>query len=197
MEEPAGRLTVPVRLQLGTPVRCIDGPGGELCGLVIDPATRRVTHLVVEPHHHHALARLVPIELADAEQSLRCTIEELHGLPPVAESEYVGVALPGDGDSGLGTNAGWDDPHVLVTYDAVPQGEIKVRRRSPVTSADGHFLGHVDALVVQADGQMKDLVLDRGHGWSGRRVTIPGDGVERLEADSVTLKLTKAAVRHL
>ena len=197
MEEPAGRLTVPMRLQLGTPIRCIDGPGGELCDVVINAATRRVTHLVVEPHHHHALARLVPIELADADQSLRCTIEELHGLAPVAESEYVGVALPGDGGGDLGTNAGWDDPHVLVTYDTVPQGEIEVGRRSPVTSADGHFLGHVDALVVDADGRVKELVLDRGHGWAGRRVTIPIGAVERLATDSVTLKLTKAAVRHL
>jgi sporulation protein YlmC with PRC-barrel domain len=186
-----------MRLQLGTPVRCIDGPGGELCDLVINAATRRVTHLVVEPHHHHALARLVPIELADSDLSLRCTIEELHGMVSVTESDYLGVALPGDGYTDLGTNPGWDDPHVLVTYDAVPQGEIEVRRRSPVTSADGHYLGHVDALVVDADGRVEELVFDRGHGWSGRRVTIPIDGVERLEADSVTLKLTKAAVRHL
>ena len=197
MEEPAGRLTVRMRLQLGTPVRCIDGPGGELCDVVINAATRRVTHLVVEPHHHHALARLVPIELADGDLSLRCTIEELHGLAQVEESEYVGVALPGDGYADLGANPGWDDPHVLVTYDAVPSGEIEIRRRSPVTSADRHYLGHVDALVVDADGRVEELELDRGHGWSGRRVTIPIDGVERLEPDSVTLKLTKAAVRHL
>ena len=53
-----------MRLHLGAGVF---GPEGEICvlaDLVVDPASHRVTHLVVEPRHHPTLARLVPIELA-------------------------------------------------------------------------------------------------------------------------------------
>jgi sporulation protein YlmC with PRC-barrel domain len=194
-------------LQLGIPVRCTDGPCGELGDVVIDPATRRVTHLVVEPHHGHALARLVPIEQADVDPSgeansapslsLRCTSDELHLLTQVEESAYVGVALPGDGHTDLSANPGWDDPHVLIPYDTVPSGEAEIRRRSAVTSADGHHLGHVDALVVDAGHKLTELVFERRRGWAVRRVTIPIDAIARVEADSVTLNLTKAAVRAL
>ncbi len=39
-----------MRLDLGSPVRCTDDAFGELADVVIDPETRRVTHLVVQPH---------------------------------------------------------------------------------------------------------------------------------------------------
>lgn len=194
-------------LQLGIPVRCTDGPCGELGDVVINRATRRVTHLVVEPHHEHALARLVPIKLADVDSSgdatstsslsLRCTREVLHGLTPVAHSTYVGVPLPGDGYSDLAMDPGWDDPHVLVTYDTVPSGEAEITRGSAVRSADGHHLGQVDALAVDTNHRVRQLLFDRRRGWTVRRVAIPIDAVARLETDSVTLNLTKAAVRAL
>ena len=68
---------------------------GELADVVIDPTTKRVTHLVVQPHHEHGQARLVPIELAEGgdegqpEISLRCTVEEVRRARARA-----GVRLP-------------------------------------------------------------------------------------------------------
>ena len=55
-----------MRLQLGTQVCCTDEDFGELADIVIDPIERTVTHLVVQPHRQHHLARLVPITLASA-----------------------------------------------------------------------------------------------------------------------------------
>ena len=52
-----------MRLDIGTTVRCSDTALGELADIVIDPTTRRVTHLVVEPHHGIYARRLVPIAL--------------------------------------------------------------------------------------------------------------------------------------
>jgi len=40
-----------MRVDLGTPVRCSDATLGELADIVIDPATRRIAPLVVEPRH--------------------------------------------------------------------------------------------------------------------------------------------------
>ena len=42
-----------------------DGYRGEVLAVVVDPAARTVTHLVVEPHGRAGLARLVPLDLAD------------------------------------------------------------------------------------------------------------------------------------
>src|SRR4029453_3152569 len=83
-----------VRLELGSPVNCSDGPFGELADVVIDPTKRRVTHLVVEPHGDHGKSRLVPIELASeagesAAISLGCSLEEAGKLEHVEEYAYI------------------------------------------------------------------------------------------------------------
>src|SRR6478672_672397 len=96
----------PTRLELGCPVRCTDGPFGELADIVVDPVTRRVTHLVVHPHQHAGTAHLIPVELAEsgdgAEISLTCTAEAAAGYPSVSEASFLRL-------EGLApTDADWD-----------------------------------------------------------------------------------------
>jgi sporulation protein YlmC with PRC-barrel domain len=207
-----------MRLELGTPVRCSDDLFGELADVVIDPTRRRVTHLVVQPHHRHRLARLIPVELAEAAQneiSLRCTVEEVRRLAPVQEYAYlrlgefplddpdwdIGIeevlALPYYGGSALGGYADDPDPHVGLSYDRVPKGEIEIRRSSAVTSADGHHLGHVDGFVIDDEEQVAEIVLERGHLWGRREVTIPIGAVAKVESDAVTLSISRDDVGAL
>ena len=204
-----------MRIELGASVRCEDDVLGELADVVIDPTTKRVTHLVVQPHHDDGPARLVPIDLAQEgdgqEISLHCTMEEVRRLAPAHELSYLRLGEfpvddpdwdmgvqevlampyyePGLGPSGYSEDAG-------VIYDRVPKGEVEVRRASAVTSADGHHLGHVDGFVVDGE-QITHLVLERGHLWGRREVTIPIGAVEEVETDAVTLGLTKDEVGGL
>ena len=89
-----------MRLELGTPVRCTDKAYGELADVVIDPLSKRVTHLVVRPTNQEVLeTRLVPIELADggderSEISLRCSVDEVNALEPVQEYAYLRLGAP-------------------------------------------------------------------------------------------------------
>jgi sporulation protein YlmC with PRC-barrel domain len=208
-----------MRLELGTPVRCTDDTFGELADVVIDPISKRLTHLVVRPRHQEGEApRLVPVELAEggeeeSEISLRCTVDEVNRLEPVQEFAYlrldefpvedpnwdVGVqdvlAMPyyeGDplGLPSYNTNVG-------MTYDRVPKGEVEIRRSSAVTSADGHGLGEVDGFLVDGEGQITHFILERGHLWGRREVTIPIGAVATVETDAVTLSLSKDEVGAL
>jgi len=52
-------------LVIGSEAVGSDGYRGEVLAVVVDPAARTVTHLVVEPHGRAGLARLVPLELAE------------------------------------------------------------------------------------------------------------------------------------
>ena len=52
-------------LVIGSDAVGSDGYRGEMLAVVVDPAARTVTHLVVEPHGRAGLARLVPLDLAD------------------------------------------------------------------------------------------------------------------------------------
>src|SRR5581483_8271054 len=54
-----------MQLELGTRIECADETFGKLVDVVIDPTSRRVTHLVVERDRDSWLAQLVPVELAE------------------------------------------------------------------------------------------------------------------------------------
>jgi len=211
-----------VRLDLGSPVRCADEAFGELADVVIDPTTRRVTHLVVQPDRPSEPARLVPVERArggeEAEGTilLDATVAEISRLESVRESAYlrlgefpvedprweIGVeemlALPYYQDlDGIGAEPLSYDDHVVWQYDRIPKGEVEMRRASPVTSSDGHHLGHVDGFVVDGEDHIGHLVLEHGHLWGKREVVIPIGAVASVETDSVVLSLTKDAVGAL
>jgi sporulation protein YlmC with PRC-barrel domain len=210
-----------MRLELGRPVRCTDDVFGELADVVIDPITKRVTHLVVQPRHPHGLSRLVPVELAAASEetqpeiSLRCTVEEVRRLAPIQEFAFLRLdefpvndpdwdigtedvlAMPYFGESGVGVYSAQLDPHVGISYDRVPKGEVEIRRSSHVTSSDGHDVGHVDGFLVDQDEQITHLVLEHGHLWGRREITIPIAAVRKVETDAVTLSLSKDEVGAL
>jgi hypothetical protein len=86
---------------------------------------------------------------------------------------------------------------LTVMYDRIPKGEVEIRRASDVYSAEGHHLGHVDGLLVDRDEHITHLVLERGHLWGRREVTIPIGAAAKVETDDVTLSLTKDEVAAL
>jgi sporulation protein YlmC with PRC-barrel domain len=211
-----------MRLELGTSIRCTDGELGELADLVIDPTTKRVTHLVVRPEHPSGPTRLVPVararpgeEKEEKEISLDCTVEDALKCESVQEVAYlrlgefpvedpdwdVGVedvlAMPYYGNSDFGSYAAPYEENLSVSYDRVPKGKVEIRRASAVTSADGEHVGHVDGFVVDREDQITHVVLERGHLWRKRDVTIPIGAVTKVETDKVVLDLTKDDVGEL
>ena len=103
--------------------------------------------------------------------------------------------------AGLEDDAGayWGEPdsHLSMYYDRVPKGEVEVRRASAVVSSDGHSLGEVDGFVVDADEHITHFVLERGHLWGRKEVTIPIGAVARVESDAVYVALSKDEVGDL
>jgi sporulation protein YlmC with PRC-barrel domain len=211
-----------VRLDLGSPVLCTDGAFGELADVVIDPTTRRVTHLVVQPRRPSEPARLVPVERARGGEEANATIvldasvAEIGRLESVREAAYlrlgdfpvedpdwdVGVremlALPyyQGLDAVAAEPVAYDAP-VMWKYDRIPKGDVEIRRASPVTSSDGHHLGHVDGFVVDREDRIGQLVLEHGHLWGKREIVIPIGAVARVETDAVVLTLSKDEVGAL
>jgi uncharacterized protein YrrD len=216
----------PIRLQLGKPVHCADGVERELSDVVIDPQTRRVTHLVVQPEGRHDLARLVPVALAQTAGSddeplrLGCTSAELDALDPVQHAAYlrlgefpvedpqfeVGIdetfALPYYGSFAPGgIDAGLGpvtyDSKAPVVWDRIPKGEVELRRGSAVTASGGEHLGRIDGFVVDDDQQIAHFVLEHGHLWGKREIAIPIGAVVRIESDGVFLSLSKDEVEAI
>ena len=208
-----------MRLDLGAEVRCSDGDLGELADIVIDPTTRRVTHLVVEPKHEYFTPRLVPVELVGSADTLpivlTCSLEEAGKLEHAEEIAYLrlgefpvedprydvqvtemlalpyyeGLDMPTAGVTTYGQG-------VDVRYERVPKGELEIRRKSPVIASDGHRLGHVDGLVV-SEGAVTHVVLEHGHLWGKREVVVPIGAVDSVDEEGVKLSIAKDDVEKL
>lgn len=214
-----------MHLEFRKPVRCSDAEFGELADVVIDPRTARVTHLVVEPHHRHDEARLVPFDRVRATGAgggitLGCTVDELRAVERVQEVEYVepGEARRGDDTSDVGIETvvgqtpyeGYDldgvglgvpaiayDPRMVVRYDRIPRGMVELRRDSSMVSASGDRLGHVAAVLVGPGETITHLVLEHRHLFSRRDVAIPLAAVAELRTDEVILTLSAEEVAGL
>jgi hypothetical protein len=74
-------------------VACVDGVCGQSTYVIINPISRRVTHVVVKGKKGLHTQHLVPIDLvADTTRDLirlRCTTEELAKIESFTETEYV------------------------------------------------------------------------------------------------------------
>jgi len=217
-----------MQLTVGMCVEATDGPCGEIADLVVDPVTWRITHLVVQPHHRHDLARLVPIDAVQSSNGehvvLSWSATQIEHAAVVEETDFVSckswpqikggwdigvnrvLAWPyytyaGLGMAGLGYPYGygrgydWSGPaRVTMTYDRVPEGTVEVRRASQVLSSDGHLIGHVDGFLVDPTARITHLVLDHGHLWGHRDITIPIMNIDRAESDTVHLRVTRETV---
>jgi hypothetical protein len=203
---------------IGSSVSCRDGSCGELTRVVVDPAARTVTHLVVEPPHRDGPSRLVPVRLAGAGTAaiqLRCTMPQFEGLQEAEETQIVpgalgeldngqGHKLPapyyGRGGMGLamavGTGLGTGTAPQRITSDRIPAGKVEVRLGEHVHATDGP-IGKVRGLTVLTRGhRVTHILLDAGHLWGKRRIAIPIGAVAGF-GDGVRLSLTRDEVRDL
>ena len=207
---------------IGSEVTCSDGICGELSRVVVDPVARILTHLVVDPKHRQGQGRLVPIDLVEAtaeEIRLRCTTAEFDALEDAEETRFLpdvtgdmgygsgetyswpyygigGGAVLGMGGPGIGGEGLVGAPQFTIS-DRVPKGEVEVGRGEPVQATDGH-IGRVQGLVIDPkDHHVTHVLLEEGHLWGKKTVTIPIGAVQDVTVDGVRLSLTKDQVRDL
>jgi hypothetical protein len=197
-------------LQLGGPVRCSDGPVGLLSDVVIDPAERRVSHIVVEGPN--GAARLVPAELVvqgeapDRAVVLSCSIADVLSRKTIRSFSYVGLEIfpenddrsdigvedmqvvPSFGAAGFGDFGAdlWTD--YAVTYDRIPPGSAELRRGSAAVSVDGEEIGTVDGFLV-VGARLTHVLLRHTRLSDTGAAPVPIDSVTAIETDRITVAL--------
>ncbi len=202
--------TVPLRI--GANTSCTDGARGEVSRIIVNPAAREVTHLVVEPEHRHGPARFVPIDLVDTATSqtrLRCTLAEFQALQPAQEAESVRDLDPtGHGHPYYAPGDRLQMRYQMlphnpakapqqVTVDSVPSGEVGIRRELTVCGTDDE-IGQVRGLLVEPGGhQITHVLLQEGHVLGRKEVAIPIGAVTKFGTMMIHLSLTKHQVGNL
>jgi sporulation protein YlmC with PRC-barrel domain len=144
--------------------------------------------------------------------ALDCTIAAIRGSEPIAESAYVriGELIEGGPDWDVGIQDVYPlaeasslgpemmgsgmvleyDEHVGVNYHRIPKGEVEIRRASAVTSSDGHHVGHVVGFVIDDDDRITRFILEHGHLWGKRMVSVEASAIDRFEIDELVLTLS-------
>jgi sporulation protein YlmC with PRC-barrel domain len=214
-----------VEFVIGASASCTDGSCGKVIRVVIDPLAKKVTHLVVEPNHRQGLGRLVPLDLvrtsaasdsaapSDAEEvRLSCSLAEFQQLDSAEDTQFVpgtsGYAAYGPDEVvawpyyGLGGGASVGGPMPMdgmsqtITYDALPAGEVAVRRGEHVHATDGN-IGRVQGLVIDPNSyHVTHVLLQEGHLWGRKDVAIPMGAVAGTD-DGILLNITKDEVAAL
>lgn len=197
-------------LPLDVDVHCTDGPAGKTTTVILNPVTNEVTHVSVR---YKGDEYLVPLNLIEASSptrlQLNISIEKMTTLDPFVRVQFLDY---GDADTGrdlqmISSEEGityWPystvDEGYFETYTSVeqiPHDQLAIHRGGQIYASDGH-IGRVDEFVINPENShITHIVMQRGHLWGKKSVTIPIGEIDRIEIDTVYLKLNKDAVRAL
>jgi uncharacterized membrane protein len=205
-------------LPVDAKVVCSDGDAGWLTDLVVDPATRTVSHIVVREDTGGGREFLVPqdrvTESSRDEVRLGCTRAELTEFPEFTTTHYVPASSPEAQPivaawqmESMSYSYGYEpiympvispDEQVPIEEHHVPEGRLAFQRGAPVQSSDGQLLGEVVTLIVSPeDGAISHFVLRMGDLGKAREVALPLSTVNHAATGTVVLNLTQAQVEQL
>lgn len=205
-------------IPLNVTVFCIDGECGKSSHIIIEQKSQKVTHFVVDSSSFlDSHKYLVDIEqvVNTTHQSIQliCTKEELGMMPPFTEMRFFNSLtskyepLKDFSEEAINHSSSylmWSDRasgedifSMPIEEELIPAGEIAVHRGASVEATDGH-IGRVDELIVDPDNQqVTHIVLQEGHLWHKKELTLPISAIARMDEDYIYLKEDKKTVKSL
>jgi len=195
-------------IPLNAKVRCKDATCGKSTHIIVNPIAREITHFVVESKNLPMQStRIVPvhhiIESTPEQISLDCTRQGLAEMEPFFSTRYIEAGEPDFVPDDVYTQADYAymQPYVSLTPGTVtisekhiPAGDLDIHRGMYVKATDGQ-VGQVHELVVDSETwKVTDVVLKKGHLWGKKDVTLPLSDVDRVEDDTVYLKIDKKTI---
>jgi uncharacterized protein YrrD len=184
----------------GVPVYAPNGRHvGKVDYVVVDPASRRVTHIVIRQGHVLAEDKVIAVEqLSTATEEQIVLGSEPENLPPFEESHYVpldewtcqqwGVDLVPLLWGGWRAGGGTFLDMMEHTERNIPEGEVPVAEGARVEDSNGEHIGRVHELVTAPESKrITYLVIEAGHLWGKHTKAIPINWVSGFGEGHVTL----------
>jgi sporulation protein YlmC with PRC-barrel domain len=192
-----------MNISLDAKALCLDGYYGNLDHVILKSANEEITHLVIRDEKDQGTEYLVPINLVSKSNheriQLNCTRDELKSMPIFNKEEYIPRSVFNYQIKPylLTTHAVIPGRYVPIKVEQIPAGERAIKMGASVEAKDGQ-VGFVDEFLIDPDDNcLSHLILRQGHLWGQEDITIPVDQVERLEEDTVHLKISKTEVESL
>ena len=190
-------ITIPINAQ----VECTDGHAGKSAAIIVNPIEQTLTHFVINDQTDSlTVERLVPISLVSEttrnEIFLQCTCAELSQLEIFSEVHFI---------KNEEESIEYLEPYITplnlqystIETERIPPGELAIRRGSQVEAKDGHIGAIGEFLVDPQSGHITHLVLQKGHLWGKKEVTLPITVIDRVGQKTVYLSLSQAELAEL
>ena len=194
-----------MEFSLNADVHASDGHVGQAVTVIVDPKTEAITYVVVKQSAAPHEQIMIPIDqVATSEHNLiqlNCNIEALSTFDPFLETEYVEVpvVMP---EYTAGSMAMYPERYmnmeeVAVEVEAIPEGQVAVRPEMRVEATDGHIGVIGDLVLDAASRKITHFVLREGHLFGQADVILPVSQVERVQGDTVFLRLSKKTIAEM
>ncbi|WP_052055741.1 PRC-barrel domain-containing protein [Myxosarcina sp. GI1] len=210
-------------IPLDATVICLDGECGKSSHVIIENNSQQVTHLVVKSSNFlESHKYLVPIGAVITTNSeaieLSCTKKELAAMPSFTEMRFLNPntakfeplenfdeeSIYQSSSHLMWSDLMWSDPlygestlSMPIETELIPDGEIAIHRGASIEATDGH-IGKVEGFSIDPeDKHLTHLVLQAGHFWHKKELTIPLSAIARMDEEYIYLKLDKRAVKSL
>lgn len=187
-------------ISLDTAVFCENSQCGIVYQLIMQPPQLYLTHLVVKTANQGD--RLIPTthiaEISDDAVWLTDNMTQFNQLPIFTETALTEIT---EADYSFEEYGHWyprtskqTKIYVPVAHYNIPSGGVVINRQTQVEAKNGH-VGQFKSLIVDKDSfQVTHLIFKRGHLWERREETVPISVIDRLEGDTIYLKINKSEI---
>jgi uncharacterized membrane protein len=186
-------------------INCTDGECGKTDAVIIDPLSKKITHIIVKGKDIPE-GRLVGIsemkETTEEAIFLNLSIAELYETEAFTETQYVKTDVPVDVNYDI-YNLPYVQPmstetiEVPIDKELIPPGELAIHRGTPVEAKEG-YIGDIGEFLIDPDsGKISHIVLLKGHLWGRKEVSLPISVIDQVLHNTVYLKLEKKSIEML
>ena len=213
-----------LELKEGTSVFTASGEEvGKINRVILDPATNKVTHVVVQKGWLFTEDKVVQIDMIGSATEDKVLLQENAGefdkLPAFEETHYIGLGeedyhqgehlphsryvpgyywYPPSGYIGYpGYGPGFYGGQPMVTTRNIPEDTIPIREGTNVMGSDDEHVGDVERILVDSDSnQATHFVISQGLLFKDRKL-VPVHWVTSVEEDQVHLSVNSRLLERL
>jgi len=190
-------------IPINAKVSCSDGPCGRSTHVILMPTTEKITHLVISNGVFPETEYMIPIDhIAESTPELirlNCTRAELSKMPSFDQVKFIPSNLTGFTASPymMWPYYAPDAEFIKIEMEHIPANELAITRGTSVEATDGK-VGRVDEFLINPKtNHITHLVLQEGHPWGRKDVTIPVSQIDHYKENTVYLKLDKHGIEAL
>jgi uncharacterized protein YrrD len=192
---------------------------GSLHRVILDPNTRKVTHLVVEKGLLFNTNKIIPIEQVNPQNEemiiLTSSEQDLKGFTDFEEDHFVSLDQADNPEAGVEYSYWYPPPsyaswrtgmqmlyppvptYVIRTTQNIPDGTVALEEGARVESADNKLVGTIEQLIVEPENNhVTHMVISAGLLFKERKL-IPVNWISTIGEKEVRLSVNAGTLEKV